>query len=605
MDDSAESTHHSTSIDSNSYRSTPNGLIRKKLTKHGLEVIPLTNFNARIIEDICEDNGTEQHRYFQVEAVLSGQPFRLTVPAERFASLWWVLEHLGPEAVVYPGQTDHARVAIQLLSGEVPARLVLAHTGWRLFGKDWGYLHGGGAIGPRGPLEGVHVTLPRDLKRFVLLPLPTGDLRNAILASYRSLDVAPDVVVIPALASVYRAVLGFVDFSAHLVGETGQGKTAVAALMQQHFGRDMDARHLPASWGSTANALESLAFSAKDALIVVDDLVPSGSPLESQRTQRDVGRIFRAQGNVSGRQRMRADASLHAAKPPRGLILSTGEDVPRGRSVQARVFIVHVPNGSVIWAVMTRCQKDASVGLYEQALAGFVQWLAPRLERLRAIMPQKIAELRVRAEQNAQHRRTPDIVANLMLGLLAFRDYAVDRGALTKDQGDELVTRGWRALGSVAAMQAAYQSAGDLARRFLELVGAALTRGSAHFANKHGGHPDKAEAWGWRFKPGTIDYYCMGQRIGWVVGDNVYLEPEASFAAARRMALDMGEEFAISRVMLHKSLRDRGLLASTDARRQELTVRRNLEEKRRRVLHLKASVLKAPAQKPSDPPVTS
>ena len=53
-----------------------------------------------------------------------------------------------------------------------------------------------------------------------------------------------------------------------LAGRTGTFKTTLAALCQQHFGADMDAGCLPANFASTANALESLAFAAKDALIV-------------------------------------------------------------------------------------------------------------------------------------------------------------------------------------------------------------------------------------------------------------------------------------------------------------------------------------------------
>jgi hypothetical protein len=46
---------------------------------------------------------------------------------------------------------------------------------------------------------------------------------------------------------------------------TGRFKSEAAALAQQHFGAGLDARHLPANWSSTGNALEALAFTAKDA----------------------------------------------------------------------------------------------------------------------------------------------------------------------------------------------------------------------------------------------------------------------------------------------------------------------------------------------------
>lgn len=272
------------------YRSTTKGLIREKPVKDGVESVTLTNFTARIVEDVCEDDGLEERRYFVVEGLCNDESLKFTVPVERFSSLTWVLEFLGPEAVVFPGASEHTRTAIQLLSGKVPVTRVYTHTGWRQLGEWEVYLHGGGAIGPQGPVEGTRVKLPQDLQRFVLPLPPKGDhLRNAIRSSYRLLVIAPDLIVFPAFAAVYRAVLGSVDFSLHLVGETGQGKTTVAALLQQHYGKSMDARHLPTSWGSTANALEALTFIAKDALIVVDDLVFGGTPLDVQRAQREGG----------------------------------------------------------------------------------------------------------------------------------------------------------------------------------------------------------------------------------------------------------------------------------------------------------------------------
>src|SRR5437867_2728114 len=83
---------------------------------------------------------------------------------------------------------------------------------------------------------------------------------------------------VPLLAAVYRAVLAPCDFSLHVCGHTGFFKTEVAALCQQHYGAGLDARHLPASWLSTGNALEAVAFTAKDALLVVDDFSPLAIP---------------------------------------------------------------------------------------------------------------------------------------------------------------------------------------------------------------------------------------------------------------------------------------------------------------------------------------
>ena len=166
-------------------------------------------------------------------------------------------------------------------------------------------------------------------------------------------------------------------------------------------------RHLPGSWSSTANATEGLAFAAKDALLVVDDYAPRGAAGDRQRLERDADRLLRAQGNRAGRQRMRADGSLRPARPPRGLILSTGEDVPPGQSLRGRLLILEVSPGDVPLARLTPHQHAAAAGLLARALAGFVRWLAPQYGELCGRLPAERAALRERATTGPGRRGPP------------------------------------------------------------------------------------------------------------------------------------------------------------------------------------------------------
>ena len=159
----------------------------------------------------------------------------------------------------------------------------------------------------------------------------------------------------------------------------------------------MDARHIPGSWSSTGNALEGLAFSAKDVLLVVDDFAPTGSATDVQRLHREADRLLRAQGNSSGRMRMRADATLKPAKPPRGLILSTGEDVPKGQSLRARMLVIETGKDALDWDKLTACQEDAANGLYAQAMAGYVHWLAHRYQGISDSLKTEVDALRTKA----------------------------------------------------------------------------------------------------------------------------------------------------------------------------------------------------------------
>ncbi len=80
-----------------------------------------------------------------------------------------------------------------------------------------------------------------------------------------------------------------------------------------------------------------------------------------------------------------------------------------------------------------------------------------------------------------------------------------------------------------------------------------------------------------------------GGGIGWLDGPNLYLEPTISYEVVQQIAGT--ERLSVSEQTLRHRLRERNLLASVDAGRQMLLVRRTLEGHARQVLHLKASDL--------------
>src|SRR5262249_45056246 len=340
----------------------------------------------------------------------------------------------------------------------------------------------------------VPVLLPEPLSGFRLPPPPPAHvdaagelwqsargtvllLADAVRASLGFLRLGPLRLTVALLAAVYRAVLGETDFSLHLAGPTGSFKSEAAALAEQHYGPGMDARHLPASWSSTGNALEALAFAAKDALLVVDDFCPTGSAADVQRYHREADRLFRGQGNHAGRQRLRADASLRPAKPPRGLILATGEDTPRGQSLRARLLVLELARGDFgpqpphPNPMLSACQRDAAAGKYAAAMAGFIHWLAPQYDAVRRRLRGEVAELRDRARSEGQHARTPGIVADLALGLRYFLDFALAAGAISEAERADLWRRGWAALGEAGAAQAAQIATAEPAGPLLRPLG--------------------------------------------------------------------------------------------------------------------------------------
>ena len=588
------------------YRETERGLVWNKPTKDGSIQMPLTNFTARIVADIAADDGAEVQREYRIEARRGERHIQFNVPIATFDTLNWPAEHLGVGAYVYPGLSakDHTRVAIRELSGDVEETRLYTHTGWRQFGGGrWGYLHAGGVIGIEAP---VVVRLSGSLQRYLLPEPPTGDaLHSAVRACLRLLALAPAKITFPLLSATFRAALGTADFSLALAGPSGAFKTQIAALAQQHFGSEMRGNCLPASWSSTDNALEDMAFRVKDALLVIDDFAPT--PGDAMRLHTKADRILRAQGNNSGRQRMRADLTLRPERPPRGLILSTGEDVPQGKSLKARQFVTEVEHGDVDAEKLTACQKDAAAGLYAQVMAAFLAWLAPNYGAERAKFGSMTEKWRTAASTNVSHRRTPETVAELCLGLHYFLVFACSCEAITLAESNKISQQGWEALQETAKAQNIYQQDSDPALRFLELLRAALSSGRAHVADQQGLTPDEMrEAWGWRSRVISagenerLEWQPQGERIGFVVGENLYLIPDAAYSIATKVG-NGGEGIAITPNTLWKRLKEANFLRR-EAGRESNKTRKMLCGTQQNVLHLSAASLVSEKPDKSDIP---
>lgn len=522
-----------------------------KLTTVGVRIERLSNFNARIIQQIIKDDGSESIISFKLEGTLeTGVALpTITLSAQELESMGWIISKWGAHAWYSgaPGTKEHLRAAITFLSKDYPTVHIFTHTGWRKVSEEWVFLSEAGGISKNGNVESLTVDLlGSHLSAFSIVERNVGlSTQEAIKKCFILLDLLPRRISYPLLSAVFRAPLGEplpVTFALFIVGATGTRKTEVSAIAQAFFGRSFNGKNLPCNWSSTANAIEKITFLTKDVLVVVDDYLPGDNP---RQMNSKADRVFRALGNQAGRQRMNSDTDFHQEYFPRALIVSTAEDVPSGQSLTGRMLVLEIAEGDVDLDVLTELQQLSSKGVFTGVMYHYLKWLAPQIDDLKSSLPSYKAELRAKAvEAEKTHTRTPDTIADLAIGIQFFCTFAVAQGSMMAEESDILQAECWTSLLDAAGRQQSQQKAGDPCERFRDLLNAAFLLGWAYLESTQGGPPTPfPEQWGWKAFPGQKDetgisgnfYSPQGSQIGWEDHSFIYLESEAAFNIAQRV----------------------------------------------------------------------
>ncbi len=518
---------------------------------------PLCNFTAEILEDVARDDGAgTPARAFSVRGQLAdGTPLPAgAVDAGKFATLNWVNELWGVRAVIRAGRDtkDRLREAVQLHSESASSRYIYTHTGWREIAGKPVYLTGAGALGG----DGVTVELDRELSHY-RLPLQPENVAEAMRASLRFLELAPLEITVPLWAAAYLAPLAeivYPGFMLWLYGKTGTLKSTLAALTMCHYGDFTDKTLF--NWGDTANRLEMNCFLLKDTPMVIDDFAPQSDPFKAREMERNAAQIVRNVGNQAGRGRLRRDLSMAVTYRPRGLVISTGEQVPDGQSISARIFTLEVHPDDVITDRLTAAQAEA--GRYPHALAGYLLWLAGRWQDLTEHLPGEMHEIRDRArvKLSGLHLRLPEALAQLYMGFQLGLQFAVEAGALTEAERAAWLKTGWEALKSGAEAQAMRVEKERPTVRFLEVLTGLLIQGKVHLERTDG----KARLGGGA---------AGDELLGWYDDGWLYLLFEAAYNRVARFLRDEGNAIPVKQATLKKYLIEEGVLHLPESRKDD------------------------------------
>ncbi len=552
--------------------------------------VHLSNFTADIIEEIRFVDGISQQTTLVItgkmkDAVLD----RIEVPADKFASLAWVLAQWGVKPVIspIPNAERHLRAAIQGNSNP-KRKTVYTHTGWTEISGKAAFLSVSGAITAAGHDPRVAVLLPTELSRFELQPVPEKAVEGVQATLGLSL-LGPKEMMWPLIAATVRPPIGPVDYAIHISGQTGTFKTEICSLLQSHYGPRMDARHLPGSWSSTANALEAQAYRCKNAIFCVDDFVPSGSSWQVKALQKSADQLIRAQGNQAGRARLTDISSHQTTMYPRGMILSTGEDIPVNHSIRARLLIIDITPGDVDRKMLSIAQ--AARPLYAAGMARWIQWIAKYGPD--AVLENHTAnrDMIRDVNQDVGHTRTPATLGDLQNTISLYLAFALEVSAIDHGQYDQLLPEALAAILECCKEQEQHLKHADPTETFIEIIRLILSSNFAHFRSMDGGIPANAANLGWTEKggiEGIPSFTAHGPKFGWTntAQDECYLDANSAYALIVKHA--RGAISQTKQTML-KRLKDHGVLIRTDTARQRNTVRVTCENQSKHVLVLRLS----------------
>lgn len=579
----------------------------------GVDFLPLCNFTSWKSQEIEYDDGAESKALYRIEGKLdTGRELpTIEVAREKYVFMNWVHQwQHGPILEAGQGIADHVRAATLKYSRDVKSYTVYTHTGWREIAGDWYYLHEGGAIGASEPSTAIETDIgggktgskqDSKLKDYNLAvdgcgnELKTHNALESLRLAFKLLELGPKEVMVTLISGVFRAPLGEslpIDFSIFIAGLTGSFKTQLTAIIQSFFGAKWTGSNLPSNYEGTANSMEKEAFIIKDGIITFDDYNPTGSPNQTASYAAKSERIFRGQGNRSGRGRMNMDGSLRPTYFPRGLILSSGEDLPKGQSLLARILFLELKKGDIDKGRLTKVQNQAYEGVFVFVMTIYLKWLAPQIDKLRKELLELKIELRNKAAEELGddvHSRLPDQIASLFIGWKMFLLFLLEQGAITKTEHDKSLEGGWRVLLEVARKQGDYQKEQDPVNRFTELLVAALSSGEAHMASaKDGKEPINPQEYGWREVAGN--WQPQGECVGWVGEEGeIYLQGDNAYKVIQTISRAQGDNISMTKNTLYKRMRERGMLVKNDKGRNTAEIK--VKGVRKKVIFLDSSFL--------------
>jgi hypothetical protein len=264
----------------------------------------------------------------------------------------------------------------------------------------------------------------------------------------------------------------------------------------------------------------------------------------------------------------------------------TGEDLPTGHSIQARLVIVEIDRERLNLDVITELQSSGN--RLAHAMRGYIEWLQPAIARLQKEMPARIGHLRSELYQIGSHLRQADALAQLRGAFELFLEFAEQVGALEAARGAELRATARQTLWRIGEAQGNVLKDLEPVERFVSVLGTLLEQRRIRLVEKG-------------TSPRTDDV----EAVGWFDQEFAYLLPEAARRRVATFLRESGESWSHSAHALHKALVRKGIVVPGPDGRPEMQVR--VGDGKRRVLRLRLGALRGglvPGSAPGLSPVS-
>jgi len=531
--------------------------------------IPICDFVAWPTREILKDDGVSNERYIELEGILPDYcnlP-KITVPMSEFDKMNWVGPRWGMQAAIRPYKQMELKYCLQKMAqGGISESRVYTFLGWKKVDGKWIYLHAGGAVGA----ENVEIELPEKLRNY-RLPKGIPDIGSAIKAVIDLFEIGPVKILYPLISVAFLSPLMEPLRQAgiepgvlvYLWGHTGSRKSTLIALILCHFGK-FDNKTLPASFRDTAKNIEVLAFIVKDNLLVVDDLYPTNNPKEFKELVGKLEYLLRNQGDRQGRGRLnKSDKGNYVpggGKDPRGMIVASGEMQPLSGSSLARAYTIRIYPNDLDNDKLKVAQDQSE--LLSQAMVGYLEWLAPKLDDLPKTLASRFHELRKKAREEAKvkgrHGRLDEAIAHMYIGLEMFFKYVIESGAVTEEEAKAHLAKAWEVLKQGADEQTEMAHGNDTSELFIKAILDLQAQNKVYFASMDGEVP-------------VMDQEIIPLRrelIGWGPDDAgvYYLLMKPAVKAVNELLRGQGESIVITKDTLLDAFEQKDLLATPEGK---------------------------------------